>query len=119
MNWKRYEQQKKDRYDRFVHTLNECGKFLLLETDETIAYHIFEEFDIDARCNLCDENLSIFLEEYWIDEAIQHEAVRLRELFCTMEREHPELWNINAVRTAPEWLEILQLSDEIKSKLFT
>jgi len=119
VNWEKYEQRKKDRYSRFVHTLDECGTFLLHESNETIASNIFEEFDIDVRCNLCDENLSIFLDEYWIDETIQRDSVRLRELFCTLEKNHPELWNSQAVRTAPEWLEILQLSDSVKLMLFT
>ena len=119
MNWEKYEQRKKDRYSRFVHTLAKCGMFLLNAPDETIAYNIFEEFDIDVRCNLCDENLQLFLDEYWIDETIQRDSVRLRELFCAIQREHPEIWDVQSVRNAPEWLEILQLSDSIKSMLFT
>ena len=119
MNWQKYEQRKMDCYQRFVHTLEECGTFLLNETAENIGYYIFEEFDIDVRSNLCDENLQRFLDEYWIDEVIQRDSVKLRERFCALEKNHPELWNVHSVRTAPEWLEILRLSDSIKLMLFT
>lgn len=45
----KYGKLRKDRYQRFVYTLNQCGKFLLNSTDEVIETCIFEDFNIGVR----------------------------------------------------------------------
>lgn len=40
----KYEKINEDRYQRFVFTLSQCGKFLLDSTDEIIETYIFEKF---------------------------------------------------------------------------
>ena len=118
MNWEKYNLLKLDCYRRFLHTLNECGIFLLSVDDEKIGYLIFEEFDIDVRSNLCDDNLSMFISEAWIDESIDEKCKKLRNSFCEIQSLYPEIWNIHSVRTSEKWLEILRLSDEIKANLY-
>ncbi|MDE6730743.1 MAG: hypothetical protein K2J71_08220 [Oscillospiraceae bacterium] len=91
---------------------------MLNENDTTIATSIFEDFDIDSRSNLYRDNLKYLSENGWINDAILQKAIQLHNKFCIMQVDFPELWNMNAIRTAPEWHEILSLSDEIKTMLY-
>lgn len=59
----KYEKTKWDRYQRFVFTLKQCGRFLLNVTDEVIETRIFEDFDVGVRGDICDDNLKIFIED--------------------------------------------------------
>ncbi|MDE6087222.1 MAG: hypothetical protein K2G25_02420 [Oscillospiraceae bacterium] len=118
MNWEKFYQLEENRYDRFVATLHECGLFLLNQDETFIGTYIFEDFDIDVRINLCKDNLNFLLENGWINQIIFQKCTQLYEKFCAVEKNFPEFWNINAVKTAPLWHEILSLSDEIKSMLY-
>ena len=42
----KYYKVKEDRYQRFVFALQQCGKFLVDASDDTIETCIFEDFDI-------------------------------------------------------------------------
>ena len=114
----KYEKLREDRYQRFVYTLNQCGKFLLNSTDEVIETCIFEDFDIGVRGDICDDNLEIFIEEGWIDEEIKEKCLQLRSLFLNIQAGQSQIWNIQSVRISKVWLEILELSDEIRSLLY-
>lgn len=118
MKWEKYDLLKEICYRRFINTLNECGVFLLSVDDEKIGYFIFEEFDIDVRTNLCDNNLAMFISEGWIDKSIEEKCKKMRDSFCEIQTLHPQIWNVNSVRTSEKWLEILKLSDEIKENLY-
>lgn len=113
----KYKKHKKDMYDSFVFTLNQCGEFLLRSTDEVIETCIFEDFDIGVRSDICDNNLDIFLEEGWINEEIKEKCYRLRNLFLNLQGKS-QIWNIQSVKISKEWRVILELSDEIKSLLY-
>ena len=114
----KYEILKVDRYERFVYALNQCGKFLLNSDDKIIETCIFEDFDIGLRGDISDENLEIFIDEGWINEEIMEKCLQLRTLFFNISEEQSLLWNPHAVKKSKEWLEILNLSDEIKSLLY-
>ncbi|MDE5753756.1 MAG: hypothetical protein K2H89_04350 [Oscillospiraceae bacterium] len=118
MNWEKFYQLEENRYYRFVATLQECGLFLLNQDETFIGTYIFEDFDIDSRSNLYMDNLKYLLENGWINDAILQKAIQLHDKFCIMQVDFPELWNVNAIKTAPEWHEILSISDEIKSMLY-
>lgn len=118
MKWEKYDLLKENCYRRFINTLNECGVFLLSVDDEKIGYFIFEEFDIDVRSNLCDNNLAMFISEGWIDKSIEEKCKKMRDSFSEIQTLHPQIWNVNSVRTSEKWLEILKLSDEIKENLY-
>lgn len=113
----KYQKVRKDMYDRFVFTLNQCGEFLLKARDEVIETCIFEDFDIGVRSDMCDNNLDIFIEEGWIDEEIKEKCYRLRNLFLNLQ-EKSQIWNIQSVKTSKEWRAVLELSDEIKAMLY-
>lgn len=114
----KYEKVNEDKYQRFIFTLQQCGKFLMNASDETIETCIFEDFDIGIRGDLCDANLELFIYEGWIDEEIRDKCLKLQSLFFNIYNQQPKLWNIQSVRTSKVWQEVLGLSDEIKSLLY-
>lgn len=113
----KYQKPREYMYERFVFTINQCGKFLLNATDEVIETCIFEDFDIGVRSDICDENLEIFMEEGWINEEIKEKCLKLRSLFLNIQKQS-QIWNIQTVRISKVWRELLELSDEIKSLLY-
>lgn len=114
----KYYKVKEDRYQRFVFTLQQCGKFLVDTSDDTIETCIFEDFDIGIRSDICDENLDLFIYEGWISEEIKNKCLKLQGLFLNIYNKQPQIWNIQSVRTSEVWREVLELSDEIKSLLY-
>lgn len=114
----KYYSVKEDRYRRFVFTLQQCGKFLVDASDDTIETCIFEDFDIGIRGDLCDENLDMFIYEGWISEEIKSKCLKLQSLFLNIHSKQPQIWNIQSVRTSEIWREVLELSDEIKALLY-
>lgn len=114
----KYQTAKENRYQRFVFTLQQCGKFLVDAADETIETCIFEDFDIGVRGDICDENLELFVCEGWINEEIKEKCLELRSLFLNIYTKQPQIWNIQSVRTSMAWREVLELSDEIRSMLY-
>lgn len=114
----KYYKVKEDRYQGFVFTLQQCGKFLVDASDDTIETCIFEDFDIGIRSDICDENLDLFAYEGWISEEIKNKCLKLKSLFLNIYNKQPQIWNIQSVRTSEIWREVLELSDEIKSLLY-
>ncbi|MCX4341913.1 MAG: hypothetical protein OSJ72_20090 [Lachnospiraceae bacterium] len=114
----KYEKIKEDIYERFVFTLNQCGKFLLSATDEVIETCIFEDFDLGIRSDFCDEILEMFITQGWIDNDIVDKCKQLKSLFLNIDASRAQLWNIGSVRFSSEWREVMELSDEIKSMLY-
>ena len=113
----KYSTFNQKRYERFVHTLEECGTFLINADDDTIERCIFEDFDIDVRCFLCDSELEFFTDCFMIYEDIRIKCVELRNK-AVEAFENDNLRSINAVRASSEWREILKISDEIKSMIY-
>ncbi len=96
-------------------TLQKCGTYLLDADKTTIEYNIFEEFDIGAISFLHINNLIILKDAGLINELVMSKSIELRDKF--MELQGNEKWNIESVKNSTEWLEILELSDEMKRML--
>lgn len=52
-----------ERYENLKKTIQECGSYLLTESDDTIKYNLFEEFSIDVISFLHEDTLNLFLDE--------------------------------------------------------
>ncbi len=107
----------RERYAHFIETLTHCGTFLLALDEETIEYHMFEEFDGDCVSFLHEDNLSILEAEGLISPAVHRMATTLAKKFRALE--NTLLWDPRAVKTALEWEEILTLADRISATLRT
>lgn len=64
-----------ERYENFKKTIQECGSYLLTESDDTIKHNLFEEFSIDAISFLHEDTLNLLLDEGMINDDI----VKLRK----------------------------------------
>ena len=85
-----------ERYENFKKTIQECGSYLLTESDDTIKYNLFEEFSIDGISFLHEDTLNLFLNEGMIDDDILEESIELRNLFMQLEK-NEELPSVEAV----------------------
>lgn len=100
-------------FDLFTDALNHFGTFLLNMDAEDIGWHVFEEFDSDSITFLHENTLNRLLDGGYISAEVYPLCQLLRKKF--RELEGTDLWDVEAVRSAPEWYELLVLSDRIKS----
>lgn len=105
------------RYELFKNALEECGTDILLEGEEVIEYKLFEEFAVDAISFLHEEMLDALLDEGMIDDEIYKKCKELRNFYLSMQS-NSLLLNAREVKTSVEWKKIMQLSDEIRHKLY-
>ena len=105
-----------ERYENFKKTIQECGSYLLTESDDTIKHNLFEEFSIDVISFLHEDTLNLFLDEGMIDDDILEKSIELRNSFMQLEK-NVELLSVEAVRAFEEWKRILRTSDEIRKML--
>ena len=59
-----------ERYQNLKKTIQECGSYLLTESDDTIKHNLFEEFSIDVISFLHEDTLNLFWDEGMIDDDI-------------------------------------------------
>ncbi|MDR6551880.1 hypothetical protein [Paenibacillus qinlingensis] len=102
-------------YELYVDTIKRCGTYLIKADDLVIGYNIFEDFDIGAISFLHTDNLKKLVEDGLISIEIMRKSSALRTKFLALQ--HGDEWNINAVRHSSQWKEILELADEINSRV--
>ena len=83
----------------------------------TIAYQIFEEFDIGVISFLYPDNLQTLFEEGFIDETIFQKSLQLRALCMSLQAD--DLWDIRYIKSHADWKVVMLLSDEIKQLIKT
>lgn len=106
-----------EKYENFKRTIQECGSYLLTESDDTVKHNLFEEFSIDVISFLDEDILNLFLDEGMIDNEILEKSIELRNLFLQLEK-NAELLSVEAVRAFEEWKRLLRISDEIRQLLY-
>ena len=106
-----------ERYENFRKTIQECGSYLLTESDDTIKHNLFKEFSIDVISFLHEDTLNLLLDEGMINDDILEKSIELRNSFIQLEK-NVELLSVEAVRTVEEWKRLLRTSDEIRKLLY-
>lgn len=106
-----------ERYENFKKTIQECGSYLLTESDDTIKHNLFEEFSIDVISFLHEDTLNLFLDDGIIDDDILAKSIELRNSFMQLEK-NVDMLSVEAVRTFEEWKRLLRISDEIRKLLY-
>ena len=99
-------------YEFFLETLGHCGMFLLNEETENIEWHMFEEFDSESATFLHEHTLDRLLDSGYITAEVYPLCQLLRKKFRDLEE--TSLWNAEAIKSTPEWYEVLSLADKIK-----
>lgn len=104
-----------EQYEWFIKALRDIGTHLLDLSDDLIGDYVFEEFDGDCTSFLSTAVLQPLYEKQFITREIYEKSLELARRFRALE--HTSLWDVAAVKTAPEWREVLTLADEIKEML--
>lgn len=102
-------------FQMYMSTFNHCGEFLIDLSDEKIGTYLFEEFDIEATTYLHHNTLNKLKNAELINDEEYDLSKKLRQNF--MELQGTPLWNVESVKTAAEWLEIMRIADSIRSSL--
>lgn len=99
----------------YLDTLQKCGTYLLNAEDKVIEYNIFEEFDTGVVSFLHIDNLTKLNNAGLINNEVMEKSSILRNM--VVELQESDKWNVEEVRSSPEWRKILEISDEIKKML--
>ncbi|MGC6768502.1 hypothetical protein [Enterococcus sp. LJL51] len=97
----------------YLSSLNRLGMKIINLEDKEIKHQIFEELAIDYPASFSQYTREVLEENDIIDRNISLLSKQLQTKLLELERGEV-LWHVKAVKTASEWKEILQLSDEIK-----
>lgn len=99
-------------FEYYLSSLCMLGMHTINLSDEEIEYEIFEELAIDYPAALSQYTRELLVDNDIIDRELSLLSKQLQtKLF---ELDGGILWNVKALRTTPEWKEVLRLSDEIK-----
>ncbi|MBC1378513.1 hypothetical protein HB840_08300 [Listeria innocua] len=99
-------------FEYYLSSLCMLGMHTINLSDEEIEYEIFEELAIDYPAALSPYTRELLVDNDIIDRKLSLLSKQLQtKLF---ELDGGFLWNVKALRTTPEWKEVLRLSDEIK-----
>ena len=115
---KKFQEFENQKYMSFYNTINKSCTDFSLEKESVIETYIFEDLNIDIRCYLSEENLTLFLERGLITEDIKEKCLELKTIFYSLEVKYPELWNIDSVKNSVHWRKFFNKAKEIKSMLY-
>ena len=103
-------------YEWFVATIEESSSSVLLLPDDVIERRLLEDFDIDSRTFLHDDNLHVLLSSGLISEETFTLARQLRAYAIALR--DSDAWTIASIRSAAnEWPLLLSLSDQILAQI--
>jgi hypothetical protein len=100
-------------FEYYLSSLNRLGMDTINLEDKEINHEIFEELAIDYPASFSQYTREVLEDNDIIDRNISLLSKQLQTKLLELER-GDVLWNVKAVKTTPEWKEVLQLSDEIK-----
>ncbi len=100
-------------YELYLNTLNRCGRYLLEADDETIEYEIFEEFGIEVVTFLHSNSLTKLLNAGLISNKKMAMSSLLRNKIIDLQNTNE--WTLVAFRNSPNWKNIFEICDELKS----
>ena len=106
----------KEQYEYFEETFNKFNTTLLNQSDDDIEYIIFEDIINNVVSFLHPIVIGKLLEEKYINKEVYDLCCDFRKLF--LELEEKSLRSATEVRESKDWLDLVKLADEIKSKLW-
>ena len=105
----------KEQYEYFEEAFNKFNITLLNQTDDDIEYIIFEDIIVNVISFLHTIVIDKLLDEKYINSEVYDLCCDFRKQF--LELEEKSLRSATEVRKSKEWLDLMKLADEIKSKL--
>lgn len=101
-------------YELFLDTIGRCNSALREQSDEEIAYELFEEFDVGAQSFLHEHSLNKLRDAGYIDDEMVAMSKKLRERWLALENGS---WTIPEIKTRTEWRELFDLCDRLKLRV--
>lgn len=102
-------------FECLLETLDASSSKLLSLDDEMLGYTVFEDLSIDYTTFLQSYTLDALIDAYIITDEISDKCKILRNKIS--EIENSELWDMEYIKTDAKWLEVMNLSDEIKKMI--
>ena len=90
--------------------------FILDLSNKEIETFVFEDLIVGVTSFFSKNNLIELKENGLIDGDIEEKAYLLREKILSID--NTDLWNVDSVRQNSEWVDIFELSDELKKQLY-
>ena len=106
----------KEQYEYFVDTFSKFGSSILKESDDDIEYIIFEDIIDNVISFLHTIVIDKLLEEKYINKEVYDLCCDFRKQFLVLEEK--SLRSATEIRKSKEWIDLMKLADEIKSKLW-
>jgi len=98
-------------FKQYMLTLSQCSFDTLKLSDELIQHIILEEFIIGCTSFFSEFTLDRLKSEGIIDDIINNKSSLLQKK--VMKLDNSNLWNIESIKNALEWKEVLNLSEDI------
>lgn len=105
----------KEQYEYFKETFIKFNSSLLEQSDDDIEYTIFEDIIDNVVSFLHTIVIDKLLEEKYINQEVYDLTCGFRKQF--LELEEKTSGGVTEVRESKDWLDLMKLADEIKSKL--
>ena len=104
-----------EQYEYFEETFNKFNTTLLNQTDDDIEYVIFEDIIDNVISFFHPIVIDKLLEEKYINKEVYDLCCDFRKQF--LELEEKTSVGVTEVRESKDWLDLMKLADEIKSKI--
>ena len=104
-----------EQYEYFEETFNKFNTTLLNQTDDDIEYVIFEDIIDNVVSFFHPIVIDKLLEEKYINKEVYDLCCDFRKQF--LELEEKTSGGVTEVRESKDWLDLMKLADEIKSKI--
>ena len=106
----------KEQYEYFKETFIKFNTSLLDQSDDDIEYTIFEDIIDNVVSFLHTIVIDKLLEKKYINKEVYDLCCDFRKQF--IELEEKTTGGATEIRKSKEWLDLMKLADEIKSKLW-
>lgn len=102
-------------FESLLGTLDASSSKLINLDAEMLGYVVFEELSIDYNIFLQSYTLDALMDNYIITDEI---ADKCKALYNKInEIENSQLWDMEYIKADDKWLEVMNLSDEIKKMI--
>lgn len=102
-------------FESLIGTLDASSSKLIGLDDEMLGYTVFEELSVDYNVFLQGYTLDVLIDKYIITDEITDKCKVLYNKIN--EIENSELWDMEYIKTNAKWLDVMNLSDEIKKMI--
>lgn len=95
-------------HELFCDAATHCTSEVLLQSDDEIEHHLFEEFDVGVHSYFHDENLKKLVDAGMISKEVVLASQEIRKAWIELESMN---WTLGEVKSHPRWKRLFSLCD--------